>query len=240
MWETTDGRPSGASATAHPDYAGAVQDVAALRAIPETERVDKQQRLVEDKGTAYYFDTTGAGVDDGDLIIKPTDVGNGGRWFKIVEGGVPTPHAVSHKGSGSDEVAAATGSLAGLMPSADKAKLDVIDIVNTVQTTNADQTTIATIPIPDDTVVLIEVRVLGRRTNGVARAAYIRRFAVFREAAGVATLEGAVDTPFSRESEGAWGVVGDVDGGNNARVRVFGAIGHDINWKSFHTVKEVG
>ncbi len=124
VWETTDGIPSGVSGTAYPHYAFAVQDVAALRAIPASERADKQQRLVEDKGTAYYFDTVGAGVDDGDLIIKPTDVGNGGRWYKIVEGGTPTAHALSHKGAGADEIAAATISVAGLMSAADKTKLD--------------------------------------------------------------------------------------------------------------------
>lgn len=102
VWETTDGIPSGVSGTAYPDYAPAVQDVAALRAIPASERVDKQQRLVEDKSTAYYFDDTGAGVDDGDLIIKPADVGNGGRWFKIIEGGTPSFHAASHGGGASD------------------------------------------------------------------------------------------------------------------------------------------
>lgn len=124
VWETQDGMPAGVSGTAYPHYASAVQDVAALRAIPPSERADKQQRLVEDKGTAYWFDDTGAGADDGDLIIKPTDVSNGGRWFKIVEGGTPTAHAPSHKGAGADEVAAATTSVAGLMSAADKTKLD--------------------------------------------------------------------------------------------------------------------
>ena len=124
VWETTDGNPSGESARAYPDYAEAVQNVAALRTVPASERTDKQQRLVEDKKTAYWFDDTGTGADDGDLIIKPTDVLNGGRWFKIIEGGTPTPHAASHKGGGSDEVAGATQSVAGIMSAADKTKLD--------------------------------------------------------------------------------------------------------------------
>ena len=124
VWETTDGTPSGISGSAYPHYASAVQNVAALRAIPASERVDKQQRLVEDKETSYWFDTTGTGTDDGDLIIKPTDVGNGGRWFKVVEGGVPTSHAALHKGGGVDEIDAATQSVAGLLSAADKTKLD--------------------------------------------------------------------------------------------------------------------
>jgi hypothetical protein len=122
LWETTDGVPSGESARAYPDYASGVQDVAELRAIPETERVDKQQRLVEDKATAYWFDSTGVGTDDGDMIIEPT-VGSG-RWFKIVEGGVPTPHAALHKGGGVDQIDVALQTVAGLMSAADKTKLD--------------------------------------------------------------------------------------------------------------------
>ena len=124
VWETHDGMPAGLSGTAYPDYASAVQDVAALRAIPDSERTDKQVRLVEDKATTYRFDTVGTGTDDGDLIITPTDVANGGRWYKIIEGGVPTPHAASHKGSGADEIAGATQTVAGLMSAADKTKLD--------------------------------------------------------------------------------------------------------------------
>lgn len=105
-WETTDGSPSGASARAYPDYASAVQDVAALRAVPATERADKQVRLVEAKAAEYRFDETGTGADDGDLIIKPTDVSNGGRWYKMPQAGqsAPQAHATTHQKGGVDRV----------------------------------------------------------------------------------------------------------------------------------------
>lgn len=71
----------------------AVQDLAALRAVPESDRDDRQLRLVEAApgsvglGAVYRFDATGVGSDDGNLLIVP-DVGSG-RWFKNsnVEGG---------------------------------------------------------------------------------------------------------------------------------------------------------
>ena len=57
-----------------------VQDVPALRAVDTTSTVDKQIRLVEDKGALYRFNATGADPDDGDFVVAPT-VGPG-RWYK--------------------------------------------------------------------------------------------------------------------------------------------------------------
>ena len=69
-----------------------LQDLAALRAVAEADRSDKQLRLVEDApgtglGAIYRFDDTGVGADDANLVIVP-DAGSG-RWFKNsnVEGG---------------------------------------------------------------------------------------------------------------------------------------------------------
>ncbi len=98
--EATSGGVSGA----------AVQDVAALRAVPEADREDKQLRLVEDApgsaalGAIYRFDSTGAGADDGILILTP-DVGSG-RWFKVsnVEGGFFTDGAGTNAAIGKGAV----------------------------------------------------------------------------------------------------------------------------------------
>lgn len=116
----------------------------------------------------------------------------------------------------------------------------VQEIENAVATTDATVTTIATIPIPDNTTGILEVRVLARRTDDVGRATYIRRAAVFREAAGSATIEGAVDSPLTRESAGnaPWNVTIAVSG-NNALVQVAGQAGKTINWKSFHEIRRV-
>lgn len=86
------------------EFGAPVQNVADLRAIGVVSRNDQMQRLVEDKGVNYRFDSTGVGADDGDLIIVPT-VGSG-RWFKTsqVAGGAPAAHAPSHSDAGTDEV----------------------------------------------------------------------------------------------------------------------------------------
>ncbi len=111
---------------------------------------------------------------------------------------------------------------------------------NPVSTTNADLTTIATIPITDDIVVEIEVYIVARRTNSADRAGYIRRAVVYREAAGAATIQGSVDTPLTRESDASWNCT-LVASGNSILVRVQGAVGHDINWKSrYINILEVG
>ncbi len=106
-------------------------------------------------------------------------------------------------------------------------------------TTDVTVTPLATIAIPDNTVVFIEVEVLARRTNGVGRATYVRRAVVFREAAGIATLEGAVDSPFTRESDAPWDATIVVDGGNNVLIQVNGQGGHTINWEAFYRTRQV-
>lgn len=108
----------------------------------------------------------------------------------------------------------------------------------TVSTTDATLTTIATIAIPDNTVVLVKADIVGRRTNAAGRAGYIRNALVFREAAGAATLEGAVDTPFTRESSGGYNGTLAVSG-NNLLVQVQGIAGHNIDWRVRYTVLEV-
>lgn len=105
-----------------------------------------------------------------------------------------------------------------------------------VSTTDATTTTLATIPIPDDSSALIDVWVEAFRTDGADQGAYRRRAIVFRRAAGVATFQGTVDSPFTRESSVPWNVTIDVDGGNNARVRVTGQAGKSINWTCQFTV----
>lgn len=111
-------------------------------------------------------------------------------------------------------------------------------VVSTVTTTDATVTTLATITIADDTVVKIEVDAVARRTDAAARAGYRRAVLVFREAAGSATIQGPVDSDFTRESTGAWNLTIDVTG-NDARIRVTGVASQTINWKSTHRILDV-
>ena len=114
----------------------------------------------------------------------------------------------------------------------------VNDVVsNTVTTSDATVTTLATIAIPDDTAVLIDASIISRRTDAADRGGYLRRALVFREAAGSATLQGNIDTPFTRESSGPWNVTIDVNG-DDARIRVTGQAGKTIHWRSEHSLNQ--
>jgi hypothetical protein len=130
------------------------------------------------------------------------------------------------------------GALASSETDVQKA-LDVLDDrvapgqKQSVTTTDATLTTITTIPIPDNTVVLIEARIVGRRTDAAGRGIYVRRATVYREAAGAATIEGSVDTPYSRETTGSYNAQINVSG-NNALIQVRGAAAHNINWTCRH------
>jgi hypothetical protein len=98
-----------------------------------------------------------------------------------------------------------------------------------VQTTDATVTTLVTIPLADNTNYFIRAYITARRTDSAGRAAYIREVCVYREAAGGATLEGAVNTPLTRESNTSYDATISVSA-NNALVRVTGVVGHTINW----------
>lgn len=133
------------------------------------------------------------------------------------------------------------GALSSSEDSVQKA-LDALDDLvapgdkQTATTTTATVTTVTTIPIPDNTVVLIDAYIVGRRTDAAGRAIYVRRAAVYREAAGAATIEGQVDTPLTRESSGGYDATIAVSG-NNAIITVKGLAAHTINWTVKH--KEV-
>lgn len=110
--------------------------------------------------------------------------------------------------------------------------------LNTVQTTDATLTTIATIPIPDDTVVEVFVTVVARRIDAAQRGAFIRQATVFRENPGGATLSGTVTTSRTRPLGTQLKVQLNVSG-NDLLVQVQGEALKTINWKSHHTVLEV-
>lgn len=196
----------------------------------------EENSIAEWDGDAWLFETPSAGwvvyVDDeGEIYVY-----SGSAWAQESFG----PHAATHNGGGSDAIDASTSSVDGLMSAADKTKLDDLSAVdeNPIATTDETVTTIATIPISDDTVVWIETEVIARRTNAAGRGKWKRGALVYRESAGSATLEGANWTPVTEESDAAW----DVDiavSGNNALIRVTGAAGQNINWKSRHTVDAV-
>lgn len=102
--------------------------------------------------------------------------------------------------------------------------------VATVATTDATPTTAATLALSDDTAYLLTVEIVGRRTDAAGRCCYVRRALVYREAAGAATIQGMIDTPFTRESTAGYGATLTASG-NNILVQVTGAAAHAINWQ---------
>lgn len=102
-----------------------------------------------------------------------------------------------------------------------------------ITTTDATLTTVATIPIPASTSVLLEMYVVARRTGGSAGsaedgAAYLTQ-ALFKNVAGVATQISLGNVDYSAESQIAWNSSFAVSSGN-VNVTVTGAVNNNISW----------
>jgi parallel beta-helix repeat protein len=110
-------------------------------------------------------------------------------------------------------------------------------VENNSATTDATVTTISTVAIADDTVVWVEADVIARGTSAAQRAKYKVGALVYREAAGGATIQGALWTPVTIESDVSWDCTITV-AGNNALIQVTGEATTDVNWKSRHTLVE--
>jgi hypothetical protein len=95
------------------------------------------------------------------------------------------------------------------------------------------------IPIPDNTVFLLEVQALGICEGvGADRAGYNRRAVIYRESGGPAIIEGPVNTDLTRESDTTWDVTILVTG-VNVEIMVKGALGQTVSWKVSYTFEEV-
>jgi hypothetical protein len=95
-----------------------------------------------------------------------------------------------------------------------------------------------TIAVPDDTIYLLEVAAVARRTDFPGRGGYLRKAVVYREGGGNATLQGVVNSPFTRETTSAWDVTVDVSG-TDIQIKVRGAAGQTVNWRFAYTLEEV-
>lgn len=99
-----------------------------------------------------------------------------------------------------------------------------------IKTTSATVTTILTLTLSSSTAYLLTIRVVGNQSGGSNRASYVRRATAYRATAGVATLQGSVETLGTDvESNAAWDVTVDVTG-NDLRVRATGVAATNINW----------
>lgn len=101
----------------------------------------------------------------------------------------------------------------------------------TVQTGDATATTIGeVIPIADNTTVIIRCAVTGDVNGSANSAGFTFDACVKRTGGGVATLVGASTPVLTGENDASWDAFVDVDGGNNARVRVKGAAATTVDW----------
>lgn len=115
------------------------------------------------------------------------------------------------------------------------AKLDPADdeILPTVATTDATPTLLWEMTLADNTAYDVDFSIVARRTDGTAgRARYKRNVLVYREAAGIATIQGSVVTPTADvESAAGWDVTVQIDGANKLQVLVTGAAASAIRWQ---------
>lgn len=108
----------------------------------------------------------------------------------------------------------------------------------TVNTTNATLTTLETISIPTDTVVLIETRVHSRKTGGAGVGtigdgnAYIRTVKA-KNVGGTVTI-GTISSTFTSEDINQFNATLAVSG-TNVLVQVTGAVNDNVTWTSITT-----
>jgi hypothetical protein len=111
----------------------------------------------------------------------------------------------------------------------------------TVNTTNASQTVLQIISTTTNTSMLVESRIVARRTGGSAgsagdTASYIRRFVV-KNVAGTVTIN-ALTNEFTYEDNSALDVNVDASG-TSARVLVTGDIDNNISWTVTSTINRL-
>ena len=104
---------------------------------------------------------------------------------------------------------------------------------NRVATTDATVTTLHTIAIADNTTYALTATVECRCTGGAGgnsgKAARFDFISRARRSGGIALL-GTVTATYTDQDGTAWAATFDVDGGNNARIRVTGGATDDIVW----------
>jgi len=107
------------------------------------------------------------------------------------------------------------------------------DQANTVQTTDATQTTCGQWTVPDNQMIVASIMTLAYKSDKSDYAVFWRTAVVVRSG-GAPSIVGPIDTQFSRSSAGAssWKATMDVSG-NDFRVRVTGQTATTINWKSW-------
>lgn len=101
--------------------------------------------------------------------------------------------------------------------------------IETVQTTDATQTTLDSITLEDENTYHVEGIVTGVKSDGTDRASYKVAATVYRTGAGSATIQGSVTTLHSAESNASWDATLTVSS-NDVRLSVTGVASTTIEW----------
>ncbi len=98
-----------------------------------------------------------------------------------------------------------------------------------VQTTDATQTTIDSFTLDDEETYMVQINVVGTKTDGSERAGAIKQAVLFRDG-GSATIQGVVGVSLEEYSDSNW----DIDitvSSNDVRASVTGLAATTVNWK---------
>jgi hypothetical protein len=110
-------------------------------------------------------------------------------------------------------------------------------VEDTVSTINATLTPISTVVVTPNTMRHIRATVMGRQTNSANESnSYILDFTV-KNNGGTATIVQFQNT-YTGEDVAGWNVSVQASGGN-ALIQVTGAVGDNVNWKSYYQAIEV-
>lgn len=100
----------------------------------------------------------------------------------------------------------------------------------TVQTTDATQTTIDSFTLDDEETYLVQISVVGTKSDGSERCGAIKQAVLYRDGGGNATIQGVVHVTLEEYSDSNW----DIDitvSGNDVRASVTGLAATTVNWK---------
>ena len=110
-----------------------------------------------------------------------------------------------------------------------------------VLTTNATITTIATIAVPTNSVIMVKAKIIGRRTGGSAGnpqdSAVYERTARFKNIAGVVTRHNLQSDYTSEDQNGFDGTI--IASGTNAVIQVRGAANNNMTWAVTYEVQSI-
>jgi hypothetical protein len=106
---------------------------------------------------------------------------------------------------------------------------DAIHATAALKTTDANTATLGSVTLTDGRAYHINVRAVGRKSDGSDRAFYWRAVLAFRQGGGATIQAGTVVSLATVESNSNWDCTIDANG-NDVRVRVTGVAGTTIYW----------